>query len=182
MNRRKRKRTLILAIAAVMAVTAFVPLVGTDPAFAARDWGGTTWKVDGKRVYTGESYGGWKNGIRARADGSPGDSISMSSGKSVSNSLSGNVGISKSKLNAAFHFNVSRQWSSTASKSYGLTKKKKGTWWKIQYKRVYRNYKIKARMYSFYDGTWHKTRKTKWIKAKKFDHFAYRLVKAKAVK
>ena len=138
------------------------------------------WKVDGKRVYTGESSGSWAIGIRAKADGGSGDSISMSSSKSVSNSLSGNVGISVRQLNAAFQFSVSRQWSASASKTYGLTGKKKGSWWAIQYKRVYKNYKVRARKYAFYDGTWHKTKKTRYIKAKRFSHFAYQLVKSTA--
>ena len=33
-------------------------------------------------------------------------------------------------------FNVNRQWSSNVNKSYGLTGKKKGAWWAIQYKPV----------------------------------------------
>lgn len=167
-------------MALVLCATALIPILDPYEAYAARDWGGYMWKLEGKRVSIGESSGSWNTGIRARADGSSGDTISMGSGKSVSNSISGNVGISRSKLNAAFHFNVTRQWNSSANKTYSLAKKKKGSWWAIQYKRIYKNYKIKARRYSFYDGTWHKTNSTRWIKAKKFDHFAYRLVKSKA--
>ena len=147
---------------------------------AARDYGGDMWKLEGDRIYTGESGGSWAIGIRAQADGDPGDTISMNSSKTVSNSFSGNVGILIKKLNAAFQFNVNRSWNSTASKSYGLSSKKKGTWWAIKYKRVYNNYKVKARQYSFYDGKWHKTKTTRWIRAKRFSHFAYKLVPAKA--
>ncbi len=180
---KRRYFCILLAFCICAASALFCPLwPGPEPAFAAKDYGGTKWKVEGSRVYIGESGGKWNTGIRARADGGSGDSISMSTSKSVSNSLSGNVGIPLRKLSAAFQFNVSRQWSASASKSYGLTGKKKGSWWSIKYKRIFRNYKVKAREYAFYDGTWHKTRNTRWIKAKKFSHFAYKLCRASVPK
>ena len=176
----RTQASLCAAFALLLCVGVLSALAGPPEAFAARDYGGTMWKLEGSRISTGESSGSWAIGIRAKADGGPGDSISMGSSKSVSNSVSGNVGIPLKKLNTSFQFNVSKTWSTTASKSYGLTGKKKGSWWAIKYKRVYRNYKLKARQYSFYDGKWHKTKKTRWIRAKKFTHFAYKLSAAKA--
>lgn len=177
------RRALPAVLIALLCLGGLLPAL-TQPAqiHAARDYGGTMWKLEGKRIYTGETSGSWAVGIRARADGDPGDTISMSSSKSVSNSVSGNVDIPLRTLSAKFQFNVSKQWSASASKSYGLSNKKRGSWWSIQYKRVYKNYKIKARQYSFYDGTWHKTKKTKWVRAKRFNHFAYKLISSKAPK
>lgn len=178
-----RVRASLWAVCALLFCTCILPAWSGPPeVYAARDYGGTMWKLEGSRISTGETSGSWAIGIRAKADGSPGDSISMGSSKSVSNSVSGNVGIPIKKLNASFQFNVSKTWSTTASKTYGLTGKKRGTWWAIKYKRVYKTYKIKARQYSYYDGKWHKTKKTRWIRAKKFAHFAYKLSSAKAPK
>lgn len=170
--------TLCVVLMAVLIGAAISPAA----VFGARDYGGSKWKLEGSRIYTGETAGHWAVGIRAKADGGPGDTISMSSSKSVSNSVSGSLDIPLRKLNAKFQFNVNRQWSAGASKTYGLSDKEKGTWWAIKYKRTYRNYKVKARQYTFYDGTWHRTRKTKWVKAKKFAHFAYKLSPSKAPK
>ncbi|MDO5121851.1 MAG: aldehyde dehydrogenase family protein, partial [Erysipelotrichaceae bacterium] len=61
-------------------------------------------------------------------------SLTLGCGSSGHNSVSGNVGVPLKKLSAAFQFNVSRQWSASASKTYGLTGKRKGTWWAIKYK------------------------------------------------
>lgn len=177
-----RRTSLCMICTALVCLCLACAWLHPPQVFAARDYGGTMWKLEGKRISAGESSGGWAIGIRAKADGGAGDSISMGSSKSVSNSVSGNVGIPIKKLNASFQFNVSKTWSTTASKSYGLIGKKKGSWWAIKYKRVYKNYKIKARQYSFYDGKWHKTRNTRWIKAKKFAHFAYQLCSTTAPK
>ena len=178
------KNCLFTVFLAVLFFSGCMLAVNTQPssAWAARDYGGTMWKLEGKRISTGESSGKWAVGIRAMAEGESGDSISMSTSKSVSNSVSGNVGIPVRKLNASFQFNVSRQWSASASKTYGLSGKKKGSWWAIKYKRVFSNYKIRARQYEFYDGTWHKTKNKKWIRAKKFSHFAYKLSPSTAPK
>jgi|GEM_PF-4511010 len=175
----KRIPVAILSLSiAAFTLLAFVP----SGVHAAQDWGGYMWKVQGKRSYVGEVSGSWRTGIRARADGGSGDSIQMGSSKTVSNSVSATCGVSKKVLNASFKFDVSRSWSTTASKSYGLTGKKKGSWWAIQYKPVHKKYRLKIRRYSFINGKWHKTSKTKWIYAKRFDHFAYRLVKSNAPK
>lgn len=168
-------RCFVSACCAAAAVCVILATVYPDGAHAARDYGGYTWKLEGNRIYTGESGGKWAVGIRAKAEGTAGDTISMSSSKSVSNSVSGSLDIPPRKLNAKFQFNVSRQWSASATKAYGLSDKKKGSWWAIKYKRVYRNYKVKARKYSFYDGVWHRTGTTRWVRAKKFAHFAYML-------
>ena len=176
-----KKQLLPVMLALLLCAGGVVDLwAHPSEADAAKDYGGTQWRLDGKRIPTGESGDSWAIGIRAKADGGPGDTISMSSSKTVSNSVSGNVGISLTKLSSTFQFNVSKQWSASASKTYGLTGKKKGSWWCIKYKRVFKNYKVRARKYSFYDGTWHRTRTTKWIRAKKFDHFAYKLSSSKA--
>lgn len=177
-----RTHLLLFALAVLLAAgSAFSPPMAT-PSSAAKDWGGSTWKIQGGRQSDGQSSGKWRTGIRARADGSAGDTISMGTTKSVSNSVSGTCGISNKVLNATFRFDVSRTWSANASKTYGLSGKKKGTWWAIQYKPVYRNYKALARKYTFADGTWKKTGQTRWITAKKFDHFAYRLVRSSSPK
>ena len=179
---RKTSRHILLAATALaLSLCTLIPLSGSD-SYAAKDWGGYMWKIEGKRCYVGQTGGSWKLGIRARADGSSGDTISMGTSKSVSNSITATCGIPKNKLNAAFSFNVSRTWSANASKAYGLSHKKKGTWWGIQYKPIHKQYKVKTRMYSFNDGIWCRTSKTKWIYAKRFDHFAYRLVKCSAPK
>lgn len=177
----KGNRSYIYISVTLISVLTILSVTSAE-SHAARDWGGYMWKLEGKRIYTGETSGSWRTGIRAKADGAPGDTIQMGSSKSVSNSISTTCGISKGKLNAAFRFDVSRQWSTTANKTYGLTGKKKGTWWAIQYKPVHKKYKYKTRRYSFIDGRWRKTSQTKWIHAKKFDHFAYRLVRARAPK
>lgn len=179
-QRQIRRRVFACALAAVIGLCAVLPASGGADVHAARDWGGSMWKLEGKRVRCPSTSGSWHTGIRARADGSPGDTISMSTGKSVSNSLSTSLGIPRSRLNAAFQFNVSCQWTASAGKSYSLERKKKGSWWGLQYKKTYKNYRIRARKYSFYDGRWHRTKTTRWIKARKFDHFAYRLVRARA--
>ena len=177
-RRRKTKAcTLMLLLMAMVTLLAF-----TTESYAAKDWGGYMWKLKGKRVYIGETSGKWRTGIRAKADGGSGDSIHMGSSKSVSNSISTTLGISRRTLNAAFRFDVSRQWSTTASKTYGLTGKKKGSWWAIKYKPVYKKYKYKSQRYTFSDGKWRKTSATRWIVAKRFDHFAYKLVKTSAPK
>ena len=173
---------LVFFVGAGCCLAAEFAADGTEEVWAARDYGGSMWKLEGSRKSCGNSSGCWAIGIRAKTDGDPGDTISMSSSKTVSNSVSGNVGIPLKKLNTSFQFNVSRQWSASASKTYGLSGKKKGSWWAIKYKRVYNNYKIKARKYEFYDGTWHKTRTTKWIRAKRFTHFAYKLTPVSAPK
>lgn len=181
-GKRKQMRLLLYAACALLtAGIAFSP-PAADRAQAARDWGGSMWKIQGGRSFDGQSSGNWRTGIRARADGSAGDTISMGTSESVSNSISANCGISRRVLNATFRFDVSRTWSANASKSYGLSDRKKGTWWAIQYKPVYKNYKVRVRKYTFADGTWKKTARTKWITARKFDFFAYRLVRSKAPK
>ena len=179
--RKRFKKVLLVAFALLLSFCTIAPLTG-QPAHAARDWGGYMWKIEGKRIYVGQTGGSWKTGIRARADGGSGDTIHMGTSKSVSNSITSTCGISKKNLNSAFSFNVSRSWSTNASKTYGLTGKKKGSWWAIQYKPIHKKYKIKTRQYSFINGKWCKTSKTKWIYAKRFDHFAYRLVKSSAPK
>ena len=170
--------SLATLMIALITLIAFVP----SSIHAARDWGGYMWKVQGKRIYEGTVSGRWRTGIRAKADGGAGDTIQMGTTKAVSNSISSSCGISRKGLNASFKFDVSRTWSTTASKSYGLSGKKRGSWWAIRYKPVYKKYKIRVRRYSFTDGRWHRLSKTKWIYAKRFDHFAYKLVKSKAPK
>ena len=166
----------ILTVLGILLILLVIPSVSGGSVYAARDYGGGLWKIDSGRNRSPDSSGCWKTGIRARVDGGPGDSIAMGSSRSVSNSVSSTLGIPMKKINASFQFNVNRQWSTSVNKTYGLTGKKKGSWWAIQYKPVYRNYRIRARMYRFYDGTWHRTKKTRWIKARRFSHFAYRLV------
>ena len=175
----KPKRMRLIALFAVMTA-AVLSVITCGEVCAARDYGGEMWKIDSGRSRISDSSGSWKTGIRARADGGPGDSIAMGSNRSVSNTVSATLGIPIRKVNSSFMFNVNRQWSSNVNKSYGLTGKKKGSWWAIQYKPVYRNYRVRARRYSFYDGIWHKTKRTRWIKARRFSHFAYRLVPSKA--
>lgn len=179
--KRRIKSLLLFSTAFVIFSCLFFPITAQS-SYAARDWGGSMWKIDGKRSYVGEKSGSWKIGIRAKADGSAGDTISMGTSKTVSNSISATYGISKRILNATFKFDVSRQWSVNASKTYGLTGKKKGTWWAIQYKPVYKKYRVKTRLHTYINGKWHRTSNTKYIYARKFDHFAYRLVKSKAPK
>ena len=174
------RRILTFAIVSVIGTCGVLPALGASDAYAARDWGGSMWKLEGKRVRCAESSGSWQTGVRSRADASPGDTITMNTGRSVSNSLNASLGIPRSRLNAAFQFNVSHQWTASAGKTYSLEKKKKGSWWAIQYKKTYKNYRIRARKYSFYDGKWHRTGKTRWVRARRFDHFAYRLVRARA--
>ena len=113
----RTQASLCAAFALLLCVSVLSALAGPPEVFAARDYGGTMWKLEGSRISTGESSGSWAIGIRAKADGGPGDSISMGSSKSVSNSVSGNVGIPLKKLNTSFQFNVSKTWSTTASKS-----------------------------------------------------------------
>lgn len=175
----KGNRHLISLSTLVIALVTTLVYTSSDVT-AAKDWGGYMWKIEGKRSYVCEVPGKWRTGIRAKADGEPGDTISMGTSKSVSNSISASCGISKKLLNATFRFDVNRQWSANASKSYGLSKKKKGTWWAIKYKTIHKKYRVKARRYSFHEGRWHKTRTTKWIYAKRFDHFAYKLTKSEA--
>ena len=165
----KRKDNRLFVSIATILIAAFTIFASMAPGVhAARDWGGYMWKIEGKRVYVGQISGNWKTGIRARADGGPGDTIQMGSSKSVSNSISATCGISKRVLNATFKFDVNRSWTTTASKSYGLTGKKKGSWWAILYKPVHKKYKVKSRCYSFINGKWQKTNQTKWIYAKRF--------------
>ena len=179
MKKNMAKLTLLAAVTALVLCCAGAA-ADVPETWCAKDWGGYKWKVEGNRIKDGETSGSWRTGIRARADGGPGDSISMSTSKTVSNTVSGSFGISRNVLNGTFKFDVSRSWSASATKAYGLTGKKKGSWWAIQYKPVYKKYKVKVRRYGFVDGTWKKTRKTGWIRAKRFDHFAYRLVKGKS--
>ena len=172
-------RITVIALSFILTACSIAPLV-SSPSHAAKDWGGYMWKLEGKRIYVGEKSGKWRVGIRAKADGGSSDTISMGTSKSVSNSISTTCGISKKKLNASFKFDVSRTWSTNASKTYGLTGKKKGTWWAIKYKPIYKQYKFKSRRYSFVDGKWKKTSSTKWIFAQRFNHFAYKLTRADA--
>ena len=175
------KGNRILLCTAIISISAFTLLLFAPArADAARDWGGYMWKVEGKRIFVCDTAGKWRTGIRAMADGAPGDSIQMGTSKSVSNSISSTCGLSNKVLNASFKFDVSRSWSATASKTYGLTGKSRGSWWAIQYKPIHKKYKLKVRQYSFINGKWQRTAVTKWLYAKRFDHFAYRLVKSSA--
>ena len=95
--RKTKKRVLLAVTITSLSLCAFLPFVSSQ-SHAAKDWGGYMWKIEGKRIYLGETAGTWKLGIKARADGSPGDTINMGTSKSVSNSINTTCGISKKQL------------------------------------------------------------------------------------
>jgi hypothetical protein len=121
------------------------------------------WYMTSSYGYVGQSYGSWINGV----SGSGPSNLTLSKGVSVSHTYSGTLTATKSAVSAAVGFSISKTWSTNASYSVNVPK---GQRYMIQYRKVYKKYKVgqKAYINSTYTG------QTKYVYPKKYSHLEYR--------
>ncbi|HHP9242219.1 TPA: hypothetical protein ACSJYH_003111 [Listeria monocytogenes] len=97
---------------------------------------------------TATSYGSWQTATASKKSNTTG-TLSYSKSFTSSNSYSGSLKVPKSKLNASIGFNVTKETTETSSFSVKVKKNKS---YKIYYRRVYTNYKVKQRRVNI--NTW----------------------------
>jgi hypothetical protein len=120
------------------------------------------WYMTNNMGYVGNSYGSWTNGV----SGSGAATLTLSKSVSTSNTYSGSLTASKKSVSAAVGFDITKSRSTTASYSVKVPKGKK---YMIQYRRVYKKYKVQQKAYS--TSTY---LETKYVYPKKFSHLEYR--------
>ncbi|HAB0007988.1 TPA_asm: hypothetical protein GIN74_00880 [Listeria monocytogenes] len=98
------------------------------------------WEIYSK-TKNANSYGAWNVGTSAKKSNASG-TLSYSRSFTSSNSYSGTLKVSKSKLDASVGFNVTKSTTETSSYSVNVKKNKNYT---IYYRRVYSNYTVKQR-------------------------------------
>jgi hypothetical protein len=123
------------------------------------------WKIYSKAKLS-DVYGPWWNGPSGWGPGN----ITLSDGKSVSNSYTGTLKVSKSKVDASVGFNISTTYSRTTSYSVPVPSGKEYT---IIYRRRYDKWKVVQRQYMHVDHTNKWTNNYATIYPKKFDFFSY---------
>lgn len=160
---------------AVMVIGVTAAAVSTaSPAFA--DETATKWECE-KKSKVFESYGAWKEAIRAYTDGGCKDSMSCRSTKKVSSTYTGELKVTIPKLEsfALMTHKINKSFSVSVKYTTSLKGRKKGTW-AIQYRPVYNCRNVTQRKYQKADKTWKKTAVTKKVKTKDYKSMAYRVV------
>lgn len=164
--RKMRYLTVLLglAVAVCMAGNAFADEVVTK------------WTCE-KKTGTFESYGAWKEAVRAYTNGKCTDKMSCHTTKKVSSTYSGELKVSLPKLEsyALMKHRINKSFSVSVRYSTSLKGKKKGTW-AIQYRPVYSCRNVTQRKYQTVDKVWRKTGTAKKVKTKDYKSMAYRVV------
>lgn len=127
--------------------------------------------IDGWRIasttYTGYTYGGWVDCAFALNAGH----LTCSKTVTVNNSYSGSLQVAKSLVEASVGFDISKEWSTTAAFDKDVSARTK-----IQYRSVYKNYKVKQNLIRTYLITGNtEIRDTKYVYPKKHSGFEFRL-------
>ncbi len=109
-------------------------------------------------------YGSWIIGTEGKGPAT----LKFSKSVSWSNSYSGTLSVSKSLVNAAVGFDITKSGKSTASYSVKVPAKKT---YQIQYRRVYKKYTVRQR---YYVGN--TLVKTTYVYPRKYSHIGYRSI------
>lgn len=178
----KTKKRFGIALASATVISLAVMVIGVtaaavspaSPAFA--DEAAVKWECE-KKSKVFESYGSWKEGIRAYTDGRCRDTMSCRSTKKVSSTYSGELKVSIPKLEsfALMTHKINKSFSVSVKYTTSLKGRKKGTW-AIQYRPVYNCRNVTQRKYQKTDRVWKKTKTTKKVKTKDYKSMAYRVV------
>ena len=82
----------------------------------------------------GKYYGDWKTGVKGK--GGKGVKISLTKGYTVSNTLTGNIKLSHSKLDLTLGYSTTETFNRTTS--YSISAPKKNKTYTIKYRNVYK--------------------------------------------
>ncbi|CAH0134003.1 hypothetical protein [Peribacillus simplex] len=161
---------LVLSIGLVLSLSMFSnsasasgveTKVSTDNRMSAYS---SLWYLTFNQGYQSKAYGSWKNGT----SGSGPASLTLAKSVTVANTYSGTLSASKKDVSASVGFNITSSKSTTASYTVKVPKGKK---YMIQWRPVYKKYKVKQDAYigsTFMETT--------YVYPKKYDYLDYRWI------
>ena len=160
------RKISMVACSLVLSITMVAATSSSSLALNSAGW--SPWIVKSKSS-AGKYYGDWKTGVKGK--GGKGVKISLTKGYTVSNTLTGNIKLSHSKLDLALGYSTTETVNRTTS--YSISAPKKNKTYTIKYRNVYNRTKLNQQRYFMVNDKFMDTQNA-IAYGNKFSHFEYK--------
>lgn len=160
------RKISMVACSLVLSITMVAATSSSSLALNSAGW--SPWIVKSKSS-VGRYYGDWKTGVKGKWG--KGVTISLTKGYTVSNTLTGNIKLSHSKLDLTLGYSTTETFNRTTS--YSISAPKKNKTYTIKYRNVYNRTKLNQQRYFMVNDKFMDTQNA-IAYGNKFSHFEYK--------